>query len=157
MIFLKASLALVFYVCLVAWSCPTLQPYGLQPARLLHAWDSLGKNTGAGSLSLLQEIFLTQGSDPSLLLCRQILYCLSHQESSSFLPSVPFSSVAQSCPTYCNPMNHSTPGLPVHHQLPKFTQTYVDWVGHAIQPSHSLFSPSSPTLDLSQHQGFSSE
>ena len=54
---------------------------------------------------------------------------------------VQFSSVAQSCPTLCNPMNHSTPGLPVHHQLPEFTQTHVHWVSDAIQPSHPLSSP----------------
>ena len=64
-----------------------------------------------------------------------------------------FSSVSQSCPTLCDPMNRSTPGLPVHHQLPEFTQTDVHWVGDAIQPSHPLSSPSSPTLNLSQHQG----
>ena len=56
--------------------------------------------------------------------------------------SVQFSSVAQSCLTLCNPMNHSTPGLPVHHQLPESTQTHVRWVGDAIQPSHLLSSPS---------------
>ena len=49
------------------------------------------------------------------------------------------SSVAQSCPTLCDPMNHSTPGLPVHHQLPESTQTHVDWVGDGIQPSHPLY------------------
>ena len=64
-----------------------------------------------------------------------------------------FSSVAQSCPILCDPMNHSTPGLPVHHQLPEFTQTHVHWVGDAIQPSHPLSSPSPPTFNLSQHQG----
>ena len=63
------------------------------------------------------------------------------------------SSVAQSCPTLCDPMNHSIPGLPVHHQLPEFTQTQVHWVGDAIQPSHPLLSPSLPALNLSQHQG----
>ena len=52
--------------------------------------------------------------------------------------SVQFSSVTQSCLTLCDPMNHSTPGLPVHHQLPEFTQTHVHWVGDAIQPSHPL-------------------
>ena len=52
--------------------------------------------------------------------------------------SVQFSSVAQSCPTLCDPMNRSTPGLPVHHQLPKFTQTHLHWGGDAIQPSHPL-------------------
>ena len=64
-----------------------------------------------------------------------------------------FSSVAQSCPTLCDPMNGSTPGLPVCHQLPEFTQTHVHWIGDAIQPSHSLPSPSPPALNLSQHQG----
>ena len=63
-----------------------------------------------------------------------------------------FSSVTQSCLTLCDPMNRSTPGLPVHHQLPEFTQTHVHWVGDAIQPSHPLLSPS-PALNLSQHQG----
>jgi len=58
--------------------------------------------------------------------------------------SVQFCSVAQSCPTLCDPMNHSTPGLPVHHQLPEFTQTQVHRVGDAIQPSHPLLSPSPP-------------
>ena len=60
-----------------------------------------------------------------------------------------FSSVAQSCPTPCEPMNHSTPGLPVHHQLPESTQTHVHWVDDAIQPSHPLSSPSPPALNLS--------
>ena len=58
--------------------------------------------------------------------------------------SVQFSSVAQSCPTLCDPMNHSTPGLPVHHQLPDFTQTHIHQVSDAIQPSHPLSSPSPP-------------
>ena len=66
--------------------------------------------------------------------------------------SVQFSSVTQSCPTLCNPMNCSTPGLPVHHQLPEFTQTHVHWVGDAIQLSHPLSSPSPPAPDPSQHQ-----
>ena len=64
-----------------------------------------------------------------------------------------FSSVAQSCPTLCDPMNRSMPGFPVHHQLPESTQTHVHWVGDAIQPSHALSSPSPPALNLSQHQG----
>ena len=64
-----------------------------------------------------------------------------------------FSSVTQSCPTLCNPMNRSTPGLPVRHQPPESTQTHVHRVGDAIQPSHPLLSPSPPALNLSQHQG----
>ena len=63
-----------------------------------------------------------------------------------------FSSIAQSCPTLCDPMNWSTPGLPVHHQLLEFTQTHVHWVGDAIQPSHPLSSPSPPAPNFSQHQ-----
>ena len=61
-------------------------------------------------------------------------------------------SVAQLCPTLCDPMNCSTPGLPVHHQLPNFTQTHVHQVSDAIQPSHPLLSPSSPAPNPSQHQ-----
>ena len=60
------------------------------------------------------------------------------------MSSVQFSLVAQSCPTLCDPMNCSTPGLPVHHQLPEFTQTHVHRVSDAIQPSHLLSSPSPP-------------
>ena len=69
--------------------------------------------------------------------------------------SVEFSSVqlvAQSCSTLCDPMNWSTPGLPVHHHLLEFTQTHVHWVHHAIQPSHPLSSPSPPAPNPSQHQ-----
>ena len=61
-------------------------------------------------------------------------------------------SVAQSCPTLCDPMNRSTPGLPVHHQLPEFTQTHVHRVSDAIQTSHPLSSPSNPAPNPSQHQ-----
>ena len=68
-----------------------------------------------------------------------------------------FSSVTQSCLTLYNPMNHSTPGLPVHHQLPEFTQTLVHRVSDAIQPSHPLSPPSPPAPSPSQHQVFSSE
>ena len=66
--------------------------------------------------------------------------------------SVQFSSVAQSCPTLCDPMNHSMPDLPVHHQLPEFTQTHVHRVSDAIKPSHPLSSPSPPAPNPSQHQ-----
>ena len=66
---------------------------------------------------------------------------------------VQFSSVAQSHPTLCNPMDCSTPGLPVHHQLPEFTQTQVHWISDAIQLSHPLLFPSPPTFYLSQDEG----
>ena len=68
-----------------------------------------------------------------------------------------FSSVDHSCPTLCDPMNCSTPGLPVHHQLPEFTQTHVHRVGDAIQPSHPLLSPSPPAPNPSQHQSLYTE
>ena len=83
---------------------------------------------------------------PESMLVRTIFY--RYQFS-----SVQFSSVAQLCLTLCDPMNCSTPGLPVHHQLPEFTQTHVHRVCDAIQPSHPLSSPSPPAPNPSQHQG----
>ena len=81
----------------------------------------------------------------------RVLLCSSLSPKATEVPgtSVQFSSVAQSCPTLCNPMNRSTPGLPVHHQLPEFTQTHVHWVSDAIQTS--LSSPSPPAPNPSQH------
>ena len=76
---------------------------------------------------------------------------LSHQESS--MECVQFSSVAQMCPTLCDPMNSRMPGLPVHHPLLESTQTHVHWVGDAIQPSHPLSSPSPLAFNLCQDQG----
>ena len=69
------------------------------------------------------------------------------------ISSVQFSSVAQLCPTLCDPTYCSIPGLPVHHRLPEFTQTYVHWVSDSIQPPRSLSSPSPPAFNPSQHQG----
>ena len=66
---------------------------------------------------------------------------------------IQFSSVTQLCPTLCDLMDCSTPGYPVLHYLPELAQTHVHWVGDAIQPSHSLSSPSCPAFNLSQHQG----
>ena len=71
----------------------------------------------------------------------------------SFSAWTQFSSVAQSCPTLCDPVNHSTPGLPVHHHLPEFTQTHIHRVSDAIQPSHPGSSPSPPAPNPSQHRG----
>ena len=78
--------------------------------------------------------------------------CKSHSTINQ-LYDLQFSSVTQSCPILCDPMNHSTPGLPVQHQFPEFTQTHVHRVSDAIQPSHPLSSPSLLALNLSQHQG----
>ena len=71
----------------------------------------------------------------------------------SYFSRVQYSSVVQSCLTLCDPMSRSKPGLPVHHQLPESTQTHVHWISDTIQPSCPLSSPSSPALNLSQHQG----
>ena len=89
---------------------------------------------------------------PSPTVLYGVLVGLNLQFSSQ-VSSVRFSSVAQSCPTLCDPMNRTTPGLPVHHQLPEFTQTHVHRVSDAIQPSHPLSSPSPPAPNPSQHHG----
>ena len=106
--------------------CCCLRPgRGRMESRLSHYKDCVAKSV---SISLSRAWYV---------------YLLVHQ----------FSSVAQSCPTPCDPMNCSTPGLPVHHQLLEFTQTHVRWVSDTIQPSHPLSSPSPPALNLSQYQG----
>ena len=94
------------------------------------------------------DLLAVQGTHKSLL---------PHHSSKALilLCSVQFSSVAQSCPTLCDPMKHSMPGLPVHHQIWEFTQTDVHWDSDAIQPSHPLSSPSPPASKPSQHQSFS--
>ena len=127
--------------------------------RLLCPWDSPGKSTVAGCHFLLQEIFATQGSNLCLL-CLPILagrffttsttWETPRRGSIQFSP-VQFSRSVMSTP--CNPMNCSTPGPPVHHKLPEFTQTRAHQVSDAIQPSHPLSSPSPPAPSTSQHQG----
>ena len=84
-----------------------------------------------------------------------LLWPHSQEKSSSGL--VQFSSVAQSCPTLCDPMNRSTAGFPVHHQLPEFTKTHVHRVSDAIQPSHPLSSPSPPASNPPSIRVFSNE
>ena len=120
--------------------------------------------------SLGQEDFLekSMATHPSTLACRipwteetgglQSVgsHGLGHDwatNTSTFTLLNQFSSLAQSCPTLCDPMNCTTPGLPVHHQLPESSQTHVHGVGDAIQPSHPLLSPSPPAPNPSQHQG----
>ena len=107
-------------------------------------WDSPGKNPAVGGHSLLQGIFPTQGLTLGLPHCRQILYHLESQ----------FSSVAQSCPNLCDPMDCSTSGFPVHHQIPELAQTHVHPIGDVIQPSHPL---SSLTFNHSRIRVFSNE
>ena len=83
----------------------------------------------------------------------QLLWKKSMTVPQKLKRKLPFSSVAQSYPTLCDPTDCNTPGFPVYHQLLEFTQTHVHWVGDAIQPPHPLSSPSPPTFNLSQHQG----
>ena len=95
------------------------------------------------------------GIEPASLMSPVLAYGFLTTSSTWKAPSLrsdQIRSVAQSCPIICDPMNHSTPGLPVHHQLPEFTQTHVHRVSDAIQPSHPLSSPSPPAPNPSQHQ-----
>ena len=110
-------------------------------------WGFSRQEYWSGCHALLQGILPTPGSNPDLPHCRQILHPLSYLEQGS----VQFCSV-QSCPAVCNPMDCSTPGVPVHHQLPELTQTHVHRVSDAIQPSQPLSSPAPPALNLSQNQ-----
>ena len=105
-------------------------------------------------LSLLLSFFLSFPVCPTFFLSEIFASQHFRADVTNYreISSVQFSPVAQSLPTLCNPMNCSTPGLPVHHQHPEFTQTHVHWVGDAIQPSHPLSSPS-PAPNPSQHQG----
>ena len=89
---------------------------------------------------------------PLLLLPWSLLKSVTFPMSQLYA-SVQFTSVAQSCPTLCDPMDCSTPGFPVHHQLPELAQTHVHQVDDVTQPSHPLFSSSPPAFNLSQHQG----
>ena len=138
--------------------------HGLQPTRLLHPWDFPGKSTGVGCHCLLRLYSIPLHKSVHIRICITRMGPLPALRSSHFqngvshafpllvLVSQSVSSVAQSCPTLCDPMNRSTPGLPVHHQLPELTQTHVHRVCDAIQPSHPLSTPSPPAPNPSQHQ-----
>ena len=103
------------------------------------------------SLRCLEETWLLSVSSDLCIL--DILWVELHSRWPFVSDFCQFSSVSQSCLTLCDPMDCSTPGLPVHHQLPEFIQTHVHWVGDAIQKSPPLSSPSPPAFNLSQHQG----
>ena len=122
------------------------------------------------SILWLSAFFMVQHSQPHMITIKTIdltiqtfvdkmIFLLFNTLSSfviAFLPrssSVQFSSVIQSWPTFCDPMNRRMPGLPVHHKLLEFTQTHAHRVSDAIQPSHPLSSPSPPAPNPSQHQG----
>ena len=120
---------------ILAWRIPwTVQSLGLQ--RIQHDWATFTFQAKIHT----QLLNITNSN----IYIKNAWHCL---------PIAQFSSVAHSCLTLCNPKNRSTPGLPVHHELLEFTQTHVHWVGDAIQPSHPLSCPSSPTFNLSQWEG----
>ena len=118
-------------------------------ARIL-GWVAISFSRGSSWPRAQTHVFYTAGS---LLYCKWIFYYWDTREAPCMCCQFSqLSSVARSCPTLCNPMNHSTPGPPVHHQLPEFTQTQVHQVSDAIQPSHPLSSLSPPAPKPSQHQ-----
>ena len=130
--------------------------YNQKPGTIVCSWPQAGIREGNGNRTLSLHLFIASlWNQFYSLLCRSsqsnVLRMNSDDVSS---PSVQFSSVAQWCPTLCDPMNRSTPGLPVHHHLPEFTQTHVHRVSDVIQPSHPLSSPSAPAPNPSQHQSF---
>ena len=102
--------------------------------------------------ALQADSLQTREPEVGMKKCCHLVDILCNYNMTACAHSVQFSSVAQSCPTLCHPMDCSTPGFPVHHQLPKLTQIHVHHISDAIQPSHPLFPPSS-ALNLSQHQG----
>ena len=111
-----------------------------------------GRSPGEGSGNPFQYSCLENPMDRGAWWATVYRVAKSRTWLSNFTILLHFSSVAQLCPTLCDPMNLSTPGLPVHHQLPEFTQTCVHRVSDAIQPSHPLLSPSPPAPNPSQHQ-----
>ena len=153
------------------------QPHGLQPTRPFRPWDFPGKSTGVGCHCLLRSFHICiikrcvssclGGMYTKIGMLQRLALTLCKDDTNSWRTStgeeveklepsytaIQFSSVTQSCPTLCNPKNHSMPGLPVHHQLLELTQTHIHRVSDAIQPSHPLSSPSPPAPNPSQHQG----
>ena len=124
---------------------------GLSPSEWANCWISLQSKglSRVFSNTTVQKHFPDQRWH---LLSFQNLLGIYISAVNCFFTSVQFSSVTQSCLTLCDSRNRSTPGLPVHHQLPEFTQTHVHRVHDAIQPSHPGSSPSPPAPNLSQHQ-----
>ena len=117
------------------------------PGLLLSEWWIQAESV-KGEFLVSIEILYTHSFVESVVVISRVAKCFWF---SAFYEH--FSSVAQSCPTLCDPVNCSTPGLPVHHQLPESPQTHVHRVSDAIQPSHPLSSPSPPAPNPSQHQG----
>ena len=148
---------------------------GSRPDILNQGWGWDGREGDFAPQGIFGSVFVTTGgrrdaSRQGLGMLPSIPRCTGQPQPRIILPEVPlvlrgetsikiivtssvqFSSVTQSCPTLCDPMNRSTPGLPVHHQLPEFTQTHIHRVRDAIQPSHPLLSRFPPAPNPSQHQ-----
>ena len=122
----QASSRACAVLCLVAQSCSTLcDSMDYSPSSSSVHGDSPGKNTRVGCHALLQGICPTQGSNPGLPHCRWIFFYQLIYKGSPLESTIQFSLVAQPCPTLCDPMDYTTPGFPVHHQIPEFTQTHV--------------------------------
>ena len=136
---------------ILAWRIPWIE----EPGRLW-SLESQKEKTEQLTLSLSPTLkFTCRLSHDNPVVVDAIRVNYINELRDIMIPSVQFSSVAQSCLTLCDPMNRSTPGLPVHHQLLEFTQTQVHRVSDAIQPSHPLSSPSPPAPNPSQHQSLS--
>ena len=135
----------------------------------LTLWNPMDCSTSGSSvhgyihLRMLERIALlfsrvsSWSRDWTLVFCiagRFFTIWITRESSKVTFTSVQFSSVAQSCRTLCDPMNHSTPGLPVHHHLPEFTQTHVHWARDANQPSHPRSSPTPLAPNPSQSESF---
>ena len=167
----------VLCVCICAQLCPTLcdspdcsppgsSVLGISQARILE-WVAVSFSRGLSRprdqthvACIVGGFFTVWATREAILhiyewLTIYIITCiwLITYNYISYVFMIQFSSVAQSCPTLCDPMNRSMPGLPIHHHLPEFTQTHVHRVGDAIHPSHPLLSPFPPAPNPSQHQG----
>ena len=117
---------------------------------VIHMGGVTQLNSEVGNLNPKAQVTIYEHIDPILkpvLLQQELKQCLQH----GFITQ--FSLVAQSYATLCDPMDYSTPGFPVYHHLPEFAQTHVHRLGDAIQPPHTLSSPSPPAFNVSQHQG----
>ena len=137
----------------VECSPPNSSVHGILQARILE-WVALPSSTGSSqhrNQTCISYVTISKGHQTSLVISRSLI-----SQASKILNSIKFSqfsSVTRSCLTLRDLMDHSTPGPPVHHQLPGFTQTHLHWVSDAIQTSQTLLSPSPPAFNHSQHQG----
>ena len=141
---LPLSFPLVFFQSLQCLSKDQLQQFWAINSYTKQRFEGFPRSSLLQHKQISPEILIYRGSK----ICLKSAFGTRH-----IINIIQFSSVAQLCLTLCDPMNSSTLGLPVHHQLLEFTQTHVHRVGDAIQPSHPLSSPSPPAPNLSQHQG----